>query len=78
MMAELFDEEYQRTAYNLASQKEAIEKGRAEGRAEGKAEGRAEGKAEGKAEGRAEERKALAEKLRTKGYSEKEIEELLN
>lgn len=66
MMSELFDEEYQRAAYNRASQKDAIEKGRAEG------------KAEGKAEGRAEERKSLAEKMREKGYSEKQIAELLN
>ncbi|MBO5103794.1 MAG: hypothetical protein J6B74_01850 [Ruminococcus sp.] len=34
MMSELFDEEYQRAAYNRASQKDAIEKGRAEGKAE--------------------------------------------
>lgn len=34
MMAELFDEEYQREAYNRASQKKAIEQGRAEGKAE--------------------------------------------
>lgn len=32
MMSELFDEEYQRAAYNRASQKEAIEKGREEGK----------------------------------------------
>ena len=70
MMSELFDEEYQREAYNRASQRKAIE----EGRAEGKAEGRAEGKAEGKAE----ERKALAEKMRAKGYSEQEIAELIS
>ncbi|MCM1508104.1 MAG: hypothetical protein NC177_13375 [Ruminococcus flavefaciens] len=34
MMSELFDEEYQRAAYNRASNKEAIEIGRAEGKAE--------------------------------------------
>ena len=34
MMSELFDEEYQRAAYNRASNKEAIEKGRAEGKVE--------------------------------------------
>lgn len=62
MMSELFDEEYQRAAYNRASQKDAIEKGRAEGKAEGKAE----------------ERRILAEKMREKGYSEKQIAELLN
>lgn len=32
----------------------------------------------GKAEGKSEERRALAEKMRAKGYSEKEISELLN
>lgn len=62
MMSELFDEEYQREAYNRASQRKAIEKGRAEGKAEGKAE----------------ERKALAEKMRAKGYSEQEIAELIS
>ena len=62
MMSELFDEEYQREAYNRASQRKAIEEGRAEGRAEGKAE----------------ERKALAEKMRAKGYSEQEIAELIS
>lgn len=62
MMSELFDEEYQREAYNRASQRKAIEKGRAEGEAKGKAE----------------ERKALAEKMRAKGYSEQEIAELIN
>lgn len=62
MMSELFDEEYQREAYNRASQRKAIE----------------EGRAEGKAEGKAEERKALAEKMRAKGYSEQEIAELIN
>lgn len=66
MMSELFDEEYQREAYNRASQRKAIEKGKAEGRAEGKAEGKAE------------ERKALAEKMRAKGYSEQEIAELIS
>lgn len=66
MMSELFDEEYQREAYNRASQKKAIEKGRAEG------------EAKGKAEGKAEERKALAEKMRAKGYSEQEIAELIS
>lgn len=66
MMSELFDEEYQREAYNRASQRKAIE------------EGRAEGKAEGRAEGKAEERKALAEKMRAKGYSEQEIAELIS
>ena len=30
MMSELFDEEYQRAAYNRASQKDAIEKGKEE------------------------------------------------
>ena len=34
MMSELFDEEYQRAAYNRASNKEAIAIGRAEGKAE--------------------------------------------
>lgn len=34
MMSELFDEEYQRAAYNRASQKDAIEKGRIEDKAE--------------------------------------------
>lgn len=62
MMSELFDEEYQREAYNRASQRKAIEKGRAEGEAKGKAE----------------ERKALAEKMRAKGYSEQEIAELIS
>ena len=62
MMSELFDEEYQREAYNRASQRKAIE----------------EGRAEGKAEGKAEERKALAEKMRAKGYSEQEIAELIS
>ena len=62
MMSELFDEEYQREAYNRASQRKAI----------------AEGRAEGKAEGKAEERKALAEKMRAKGYSEQEIAELIS
>ena len=66
MMSELFDEEYQREAYNRASQRKAIEKGRAEG------------EAKGKAEGKAEERKALAEKMRAKGYSEQEIAELIS
>ena len=36
------------------------------------------GKAEGMAEGKAEERKSMAEKMRAKGYSEKEIQELLS
>lgn len=58
MMSELFDEEYQREAYNRASQRKAIE--------------------EGRAEGKAEERKALAEKMRAKGYSEQEIAELIS
>ena len=34
MMSELFDEEYQRAAYNRASQKDAIEKGKEEERRE--------------------------------------------
>lgn len=65
MMSELFDEEYQRAAYNRASQKDAIEKGRAEG------------KAEGKAEGRAEERKSLAEKMRADGVDEEFIKKYI-
>lgn len=65
MMSELFDEEYQRAAYNRASQKEAIEKGREEG------------KIEGIAEGKVKERQAMTEKMRAKGYSEQEISELL-
>ncbi len=73
MMAELFDEEYQRAAYNRASQKDAIEKGIAEGMAKGIIKGRTEGRIEGKAE----ERKTIAERMREKGYSEKEISELL-
>ena len=62
MMSELFDEEYQREAYNRASNKEAI----------------AIGEARGIVKGKAEERKTLAEKMRAKGYSEQEIAELLN
>ena len=57
MMSELFDEEYQRAAYNRASQKDAIEKGRIEGKAEGKAE----------------ERRILAEKMRADGVDEEFI-----
>lgn len=65
MMSEIFDEEYQRAAYNRASQKDAIEKGRAEG------------KAEGRAEGRAEERKSLAEKMRADGVGEEFIKKYI-
>ena len=61
MMSELFDEEYQRAAYNRASQKDAIEKGRAEGKAEGKAE----------------ERRILAEKMRADGVDEEFIKKYL-
>lgn len=61
MMSELFDEEYQRAAYNRASQKDAIEKGRAEGKAEGKAE----------------ERRILAEKMRADGVDEEFIKKYI-
>ncbi len=36
------------------------------------------GLAEGEAKGKAEERKSMAERMRAKGYSEKEIQELLS
>lgn len=61
MMSELFDEEYQRAAYNRASHKEAI----------------AIGRAEGKAEGKAEERQSIAEKMRADGVDEEFIRKYL-
>ena len=46
-------------------------------REEGKEEGLAEGRAEGKAEGREETLRIVAEKLRKRGLSDKEIQQLL-
>ena len=50
---------------------------REEGKEEGLAKGRAEGKAEGKAEGREETLRIVAEKLRKRGLSDKEIQQML-
>lgn len=50
---------------------------REEGKEEGLAKGRAEGRAEGKAEGREETLRIVAEKLRKRGLSDKEIQQLL-
>lgn len=61
-----------RSIWNLA-----IAESEARGRIEGKAEGEAIGEARGKAEGISEERDRLINKLRAKGMSEKEIQELL-
>ncbi|MCM1530286.1 MAG: hypothetical protein NC093_09870, partial [Alistipes sp.] len=47
MMAELFDEEYQREQYDKAAKRAEFDAGVAEGRAEGEAKGRAEGITEG-------------------------------
>lgn len=55
--------------------KEAREEGRAAGRAEGIKEGKAAGIKEGRAEGIASAMESFAAKLRTRGMSEKEIEE---
>ena len=58
----------------------ARREGRAEGEeiglAKGRAEGRVEGLAEGKTEGRAEEKKAIAERLRSMGFSEEQIRQI--
>ena len=60
---------------------EGIAKGKAEGEAIGIVKGRAEGKAEGEAigivKGEAAARQAIAEIMRKKGYTEKEILELI-
>ena len=55
---------------------EGMEEGRAEGRAEGEAKGRAEGEAKGRAEGRTEEKLALAQKMKSKGFSIADIADM--
>ena len=52
------------------------EEGRAEGREEGRAEGREEGRAEGREEGRAETVMAIARRMKSKGSSFADIQEL--
>ena len=53
-----------------------LEKGREEGRAEGREEGRAEGREEGREEGRAETVMAIARRMKSKGSSFADIQEL--
>ena len=60
-----------------SARREGMAEGEAIGIVKGRAEGRAEGKAEGRAEGRAAARHAIAETMRKKGYTEKEIVELI-
>ena len=69
------EEKRERDARSILNQ--AVAEGKAEGIAEGEAIGEAKGKVLGKAEGIAEERARLADKLRAKGMSEKEIQALL-
>ena len=60
---------------NLAPE-EAIERLKLKEKIEGEAKGKAEGILEGKVKGKAEEKMEIAEKMKEKGYSTKEIEEL--
>ena len=56
--------------------KEGIMQGRKEGRKEGLVEGRKEGILVGVKKGKADEKLDIAKKMKEKGYSTKEIEEL--
>ena len=80
MMSELFDEEYQRTQYDIAVKRIEREEGRAEGRAEGMEKGmekgREEGRAEGMEKGKAEGEATLLKKLMKLGNSIKQLSEM--
>ena len=79
------DEKLRREAFyrekRLHDEANAINGSRREGikigRAEGEKIGRAEGEKIGRAEGRAEGYKEIREKMRQKGYSEEQINDLL-